>query len=100
IPRQSRRIWRRVAGSRFGGPEVGSRFVLLLFGVVAMTAARALTFIHLVPDRSLPPIPPLIWLFHLADTLFLPRMDRLPNLSAVQDVQMIALVIALGCLYL
>ncbi|HVC82896.1 MAG TPA: hypothetical protein VNL35_20615 [Chloroflexota bacterium] len=100
ILRQSRRIWRRIADSRFGGPDVGSRFVLLLFGVVAMTAARAVTFIHLVPDRSLPPIPPLIWVFHLADTLFLPRMDRLPNLSTVQDVQMVALVIALGCLYL
>ncbi len=95
-----RRIWRRLGASRFGGPEIGSRFVLLLFGVVAMTASRALTFINLVPDRNLPPIPPLIWFFHQADTLVFPLMDRLPNLSAVQDVQAVALVIALACFYL
>jgi len=98
--RQSRRIWRRIGSSQFGGPEIGSRFVLLLFGVVAMTASRALTFINLVQDRTLPPIPPLLWVFHRADTLFLPGMDRLPNLSAIQDIQAVALVIALFCLYL
>jgi hypothetical protein len=85
---------------RFGGPELGSRFVLLLFGVAAMTAARTLTFIYSVPDRSLPPIPPLLWIFHQADMLYLPGMNRLPNLGAVQDLQAVALAAALVFLYL
>jgi hypothetical protein len=95
-----RRILHRLLSLRFGGPEVGARFALLFFGVMAMSAARNLSFVHSVPDRSLPPIPPLIWLFHQADKVFLPGMNRLPNLSAVQDVQAGALALALVCFFM
>ncbi|MGH2346556.1 MAG: hypothetical protein ACRDG4_15125 [Chloroflexota bacterium] len=100
INRLPRRILHRLAALRFGGPDLGARFVLLLFGVAAMTATRNLSFVRSVPDRSLPPIPPLLWVLHLADTTFLPGMSRLPNLSAVQDVQAITLALSLFCFFM
>jgi hypothetical protein len=100
IKRLPRRILHRLASLRFGGPNLGARFVLLLFGVAAMTGTRNLSFVRSVPDSSLPPIPPLLWVLHLADTTFLPGMSRLPNLTAVQDVQALTLALALICFFM
>jgi hypothetical protein len=71
-----------------------------MLGVAAMTAARTLSFIYSVSDKSLPPIPPLLWFFHQADKLFIPGANRLPNLSAMQDVQCVALAVSLVLFFL
>jgi hypothetical protein len=94
------RRWHGVTGHRYGGPDLAARFALVIFGVAAMTAARSLTFIRSVPDSKLPPVPPLIWLFHQADILFLPGSNKLPTVSAVQQVQFLTMVLALACFFL
>lgn len=94
------RAWVRICSWRFGGAQLGARFALLVYGLTAITAARTLTFTHSVSDRDLPPIPPLIWLFHLADLLFVPGSAQLPGIGAVQAVQMVALVLSLVLFYL
>jgi len=95
-----RHLWRRPIGLRFGGPELGVRFALVVFGLAAMAAARSLAFtVGAVPDRELPPIPPLRWLFHVADGLFLPGLSHL-NLNQTQQVQFLAIVVAIFLFYL
>jgi len=65
-----------------------------------MAAARSLAFtVGAVPDRELPPIPPLRWLFHVADGLFLPGLSHL-NLNQTQQVQFLAIVVAIFLFYL
>jgi hypothetical protein len=92
---------RRLGVQRHLLPDVGSRFALLLFGVAALTAARTATFIGQVPsDRLEPRFPPLIWLFHQADTMFLPGVNHLPGITPIAYLQAVALAIALLCFFL
>lgn len=100
LPVPLKRLLAKVLSLKFGGPELGARFALLIFGLTAITAARTVTFIYSVPDRSLPQIAPLLWVFHLADMIFLPGANRLPTLSAVQLVQFIAILAALFFFFL
>jgi hypothetical protein len=95
------RLWQRLRASQFGGTDLGSRLALLILGVAALTAARTASFVGQVPsDRLEPRIPPLIWLFHVADDLFLPGVGRLPGLTPVAYIQCAALTLALGCFFL
>jgi hypothetical protein len=86
---------------RWGNADLGSRLVLLLFGVTALTAARTASFIGQVPPDSLEPrFPPLIWLFHQADALFLPGVNHLPGQTPIAYIQFVALALALVCFFL
>jgi hypothetical protein len=86
---------------RFGGADLGSRLVLLVIGVAALTAARTASFIGQVPsDRFEPRVPPLIWLFHVADASFLPGVNKLPGLTPTAYIQFVALALALACFFL
>ena len=85
-------------------PRAGStgslvRLFLVILGLAAMAAARSLTFIGLERDVTEPSVPPLLWLFHGADTLFLPGANRLQGHTPVFDLQCAALAIALICFY-
>jgi hypothetical protein len=95
-----RRIWDNAARVKFGGPEIGARFALLIFGLAAITAARTISFVGAVSDRRIPPIAPLVWIFHLADTMFLPGGNRVPTLNMVQQLQFVAIVVALAFFFL
>ena len=74
--------------------------MLLILGVAAMTAARTLSFIYAVSDKSLPPVPPLLWFFHQVDKMFIPGANQLPTLSATQDVQAAALAISMALFFI
>jgi hypothetical protein len=90
----------RLAGMRFGGPELSTRFALVILALAAMTVTRCVTFLDQVPTDELPPWGPLRWLFHVADMAFLPGGNRLPNLNRVQQVQFGTLIIALVLFFL
>lgn len=95
------RLWQRLRTRRLGGADLGARLALLVAGVTALTAARTASFIGQVPSDGLEPrFPPLIWLFHLADTLFLPSVNKLPGLTPVAYIQFVALALALLCFLL
>lgn len=81
--------------------DLGARFVLLLFGVAALTVSRSASFIGQVPPDSVEPqFPPLIWVFHQADALFLPGVSRLPGSTPIAYIQCFALAVSLGCFFL
>ena len=80
--------------------DLVARCALLIAGVAGMSAARAVSFIHTVPDRQEPGFPPLLWLFHQADMLFLPGASRLPGQTPILYLQCLALALALCCFYL
>ena len=85
----------------FPGPELGARCSLLIFGVAALTASRTASFVGQAPsDRHEPGFPPLLWLFHLADALFLPWANHLPGLTAVAYLQFFTLAVSLVCFFL
>jgi hypothetical protein len=101
LPAPVRALGARFSLHRFLTPDVGARFALLLFGVATLTAARTASFIGQVPsDSQEPHIPPLIWLFHLADALFLPGVNRLPGITPIAYLQAVALALALLCFFL
>jgi hypothetical protein len=95
-----RHAWERFRALQFGGPDLAARLALLVFAVAALTAARMTSFVKVVSDRNIPPIPPLIWLFHQADMLFLPGGNRLPGGATELFVQCFALALALVLFYL
>lgn len=80
--------------------DLAARFALLIAGIAALTAARAVSFIASEPDRSEPPFPPLLWAFHAADMLFLPAANRLPGVTPILYIQCAALALALLCFYM
>ena len=90
-------LWKKLANLRFGGPELGGRFALVVFALAAMAITRTVSFADTMADDSdLPPIPPLRWLFHRVDGMFLPFGNKLPNLNTVQQVQFVCLVVSLA----
>ena len=97
--RRCREGWER-AREMYRDRDLAARSALLIAGVAGMSAARAVSFIHSVPDRQEPGFPPLLWLFHQADMLFLPAVNRLPGQTPILYVQCLALALALCCFYL
>src|SRR5579862_328350 len=93
-------VWKRFRTLECGGPDLAARLALLVFAIAALTAARMTSFIKAVPDHNIPPIPPLIWLFHQADMLFLPGGNRLLGGAMVLFLQCFALALALVLFYL
>lgn len=85
---------------RAGSTRPLVRLFLVILGLAAMAAARSLTFIGLERDVTEPAVPPLLWLFHGADTLFLPGANRLHGHTPVFDLQCAALTLSLVCFYL
>ena len=91
--------WER-ARNDYRDRDLAARAALLIAGVAGMSAARAVSFIHSVPDRQEPGVAPLLWLFHGADMLFLPGANRLPGQTPILYLQCLALGLALCCFYL
>jgi hypothetical protein len=91
------RFWKRLASLRFGGPELGGRFALVVFALAAMAITRTVSFADtMASDKDLPSIPPMLWLFHRVDGMFLPFGNKLPSLNTVQQVQFVCLVVSLA----
>ncbi len=92
-----RNAWSKLAGLRFGGPELGGRFALVVFALAAMAITRTVSFADtMASDSDLPSFGPMLWLFHRVDGMFLPFGNKLPNLNTVQQVQFVCLVISLA----
>lgn len=91
---------------RIAGMDLLARLVLLVAGVAGLTIARTYSFIGSMPDNQEPHIPILLWLFHQADLLVLPGVNRLPGIgrapvsTPVAYIQCAALGLALICLFL